>query len=146
MQPSGAGDRGDLARLALKVAEELDKALHGDATNKLVIAEFAACLKSPGGAPSSTQFLHNHRTIGALSRAWQRAYDSPVATVGDLKTRISKKVQETASLLEQPRGAQQAQKEEMKRFFLSLHRELLMQQFPPRPVRRARIDEDSMYG
>lgn len=148
MPSNGAADRGDLARLALKVAEELDRTLHGEAANAGVIDEFRMCLESGGGAPSPARsmFLHNHRTIGAFTRAWQRAYNTRLETIEDLNARVPEKVHEAARLLARQTGEGDSEKEDMKRFFLSLHRELLMQQFPPRRIRRSRLPQELTDG
>lgn len=116
MPTNGAGDRGDLARLALKVAEELDRTLHGEAANAGVIDEFRVCLESGAGAPSSARsmFLHNHTTIGAFTRAWQRTYNSRLETIEDLNTRVPEKLREAARLLAQRAGEGDSEKEGMK--------------------------------
>lgn len=147
MLSNGTG-REDLGRLALMVAEEFDKALRGDAPNRAVIDEFATSLAGGRHAPLSTGsvFLHNHRTIGAFGRAWQRTYHSRVETVEDLNARVSEKIEEAGHLLGQPVEADEQEKAAMKRFFLSLHRELLIQQFPPRRIRRPSLNEELMHG
>ena len=148
MLSNGATNRGDLGRLALKVAEEFDKALGGETTDKSVIDEFVATLSGarPAPSPLRSMFLHNHRTIGAFSRAWQQAYNFRVETVEDLNARVREKVEEAGRLLGQPVGADEHEKEAIRRFFLSLHRELLIQQFPPRRIKRPRVDEEFVHG
>ena len=128
MLSNGATDRQDLGHLALQVAEELDKVLGGEAANRAVIDEFAASLAGGRHAPvpAGSVSLHNHRTVGAFSRAWQRAYNSGVDTVEDLNARVQEKVAEAGQLLAQPVGTDEQKKEAMKRFFLLLHRELLI--------------------
>lgn len=140
MSSNGATYRGSLATLALKVAEELDKALRGEAPDPAVANQFAASLAGGTPSPVHSMFLHNHRTIGAFSRAWERAYHSRLETVHELNERIPEKVQEAGQLLVAPRGVDMKKKEEMMEFFLSLNQELLLQQFPSRPARPPAFD------
>ena len=137
---------------AFEVALQFDKLLREEAADQSAVSGFSACLRSGAGAPSPTDstFLHSDRTISAFSRAWRRAYDSPVATVEDLAQRIEEKVDEAQRLLMSPKprdiSSARAACEDMKRFFLSVHRELVMQQFPPRRIRRTTVTDDLVHG
>ena len=135
--------RDELARLSLRAAVEFDKLARGKSADHSIIADFAECLKVGAGTPSSvqTRYLHNHRAISAYNRAWRRVYSSTTENAEELTRQIYGKLDEILQFVAAQKrpgvaSANGESAEKLKRFCLSLHQELLGQEFSRQRVRR----------
>jgi hypothetical protein len=135
----------DLRRLSLKAAIEFDKLARGQEAERAIIEDLITCLKGPpdGASPGKALFLNSHRTITASNRAWHRASTATVSTVEDLAREILGRLESLAVALEsdqrpQDRSDDRVIADQMKRFCLSLHQELLAQYAERRPSKRFR--------
>jgi hypothetical protein len=128
--PAEAAINNDLAILSLRVAQQVDRKLHGETADPKVFSDFKRelALASGLGEPNATAFLHSDpATTEVFAQAIRKVSAEPlsdIASLGSALTKIIEPFEVTGNVT--PTG----QLNLLKAFCLSLHKSMVGQRLP----------------